>query len=55
MSWVDSRELIGGNTEEDVLKRGFQFPTQRGMTFTIGQFSGQGSYKAADKRRVCSS
>jgi hypothetical protein len=35
--WVDSTRLVGGNTEEDVLRRGFQFPPPHtGSAFTIG-------------------
>ena len=35
--WVDSTRLVGGNTEDDVLRRGFQFPPPHtGSTFTIG-------------------
>ncbi|KAJ3335718.1 hypothetical protein HDU91_002055 [Kappamyces sp. JEL0680] len=43
-SWVDSATLVGGNTEEDVLKRGFHFvPPSQGMSFTVGSFTPKGS------------
>jgi hypothetical protein len=38
-SWLDSSVLTGGNTEEDVLKRGFQFVSpNKGMKFSVGSF-----------------
>jgi hypothetical protein len=35
-SLVDSNDLVGGNTEEDVIRRGYQF--NKGLLFPIGQF-----------------
>ena len=36
-SWIDSSELSGGNTEEDVIRRGFRFtPPEKGTTFSTG-------------------
>ncbi|KAJ3038902.1 hypothetical protein HDV00_012824 [Rhizophlyctis rosea] len=36
-SWVDATHLSGANTEEDVIRRGFQFtPPQTGMKFSVG-------------------
>jgi hypothetical protein len=38
-SLIDSNELVGGNTEEDVIRRGFQIASpHKGIKFTIGQF-----------------
>ncbi|KAI9093726.1 hypothetical protein DFS34DRAFT_630104 [Phlyctochytrium arcticum] len=39
-SWMDASLLAGVNTEEDVIRRGFQFPPgQHGMKFSVGAFS----------------
>ena len=39
-SWIDCKELVGGNTEEDVLKRGFQLVApKKGMQVAVGSFS----------------
>ncbi|KAJ3157358.1 hypothetical protein HDU89_002772 [Geranomyces variabilis] len=36
-AWLDASQLGGVNTEEDVIRRGFQFPpNQHGMKFSIG-------------------
>ena len=38
-TWIDSSDLVGGNTEEDVLRRGFQFISpSKGMHISIGSF-----------------
>ena len=43
-SWVESSELTGGNTEEDVIRRGFRFtPPEKGGRFTTGSISHQES------------
>lgn len=39
-SFVDSLDLVGGNTEEDVIRRGFQVvPPSKGMKFGVGQYA----------------
>ena len=36
-SWIDASELSGGNTEEDVIKRGFRFTApDKGGVFSTG-------------------
>ncbi|KAJ3010638.1 hypothetical protein HKX48_007306 [Thoreauomyces humboldtii] len=36
-SWLDATQLAGSNTEEDVIRRGFEFPpSQHGMKFVVG-------------------
>ena len=36
-SWVGSDELVGGNTEDDVIRRGFKFSApENGHTFSVG-------------------
>jgi hypothetical protein len=49
-SWVDSTQLTGANTEEEIIKRGFKFegPTT-GFKFTVG------SIKADQKHGAYSS
>jgi hypothetical protein len=38
-SLVDSSDLVGGNTEEDVIRRGFQvISPHKGIKFSVGQF-----------------
>lgn len=37
-SWVESSSLTGVNTEEEIIRRGFQFPAGgvHGMMFPVG-------------------
>ncbi|KAI8827098.1 uncharacterized protein EV422DRAFT_563176 [Fimicolochytrium jonesii] len=40
-AWIDASRLTGVNTEEEVIRRGFQFPpAQHGLKVTIGSISG---------------
>ncbi|KAJ3047942.1 hypothetical protein HK097_011026 [Rhizophlyctis rosea] len=49
-SWIDATELTGANTEEDVIKRGFQFTSpQTGMKFCVGRFKMSGGSPARSK------
>lgn len=51
-SWLDSTQLTGINTEEDVIRRGFQFaaPTQ-GLVFSVGQIDVEKTAGAAPYTR----
>ncbi|KNC97606.1 uncharacterized protein SPPG_07075 [Spizellomyces punctatus DAOM BR117] len=45
-SWLDASQLAGVNTEDDVIRRGFQFPpAQQGMKFSVGSLAGKGVLK----------
>jgi hypothetical protein len=35
---VDAVDLVGANIEEDVIKRGFQIPENKGLKFSFGSF-----------------
>jgi hypothetical protein len=44
-SLVDSSDLVGGNTEEDVIRRGFQvLGSQKGIKFSVGQFQPKSTF-----------
>ncbi|KAJ3275218.1 hypothetical protein HDV01_000943 [Terramyces sp. JEL0728] len=49
-TWIDTSDLVGGNTEEDVIRRGFQIsPPSRGLKFKVGRLApskGQKVHKA---------
>ena len=49
-SWVDASQLTGANTEEDVIRRGFQFaPPQQGLKFQVGPVPSTGSFYSCRK------
>ena len=46
-SWIDATELTGGNTEEDVIRRGFRFPPpEKGAVFTAGHIKDSNDCKS---------
>ncbi|KAI8899452.1 hypothetical protein BC833DRAFT_585691 [Globomyces pollinis-pini] len=53
-SYVDFTELVGGNTEEDVIKRGFQLSAaQKGLTFTAGSLIPKDKNSKIHKALLC--
>ncbi|KAJ1531155.1 hypothetical protein HK405_001648, partial [Cladochytrium tenue] len=51
-SWLDVSQLVGGNTEDEVIRRGFQFSsTNLGMKFPVGTLQAR-SIQGVGRARV---
>ena len=51
-SWVDPSYLVGANTEDEVIRRGFQFSsTSQGIKLPVGSIHAVSNNNKADKAR----